>query len=175
MEPFFEKFYDKYHNDLYQYVFYMVKNRHVTEDLVQDIYIKVLRSYENFDGKSTEKTWLFSIARHVTIDYFRKQGRTRKRFMEFFNWNDNEEILRDKESLPEELMEKNEQSRRIYHGLDQCTTDQKNVIILRFIQGMSIHETAETLGFSESKVKTTQHRGLKVLKRVLEKEGEVVE
>ncbi|MFC7060490.1 RNA polymerase sigma factor SigX [Halobacillus seohaensis] len=170
MKPFFDDFYDKYHQDLFQYVFYMVKDRQVAEDLVQDIYIKVIRSYESFDGRSNEKTWLFSIAKHVTIDYFRKQGRKRKRFFEFFNWEEKGEKLPSSAPLPEELVEKSEQLQQVYRGLDQCSIDQKNVIILRFMQSMSIQETAEILDFTESKVKTIQHRGLKVLKKILNRE-----
>ena len=68
MKRLFKELYDQYHNDLYQFIFYMVKDKYLTEDLVQEVYIKVIQSYDTFQGKSSEKTWLFSIARHVTID-----------------------------------------------------------------------------------------------------------
>ncbi|KAE9716862.1 RNA polymerase sigma factor SigX, partial [Escherichia coli] len=61
-----------------------------------------------------------------------------------------------------------ENTKEIYAALDHCTIDQRAVIILRFIQGYSIMETAKALKFSESKVKTTQHRGLKVLRKHME-------
>lgn len=70
--------------------------------------------------------------------------------------------------LPDELAVQHENVREIYAALDQCTIDQRAVIILRFIQGYSIQETAKALRFSESKVKTTQHRGLKVLRKHME-------
>ncbi|MFD6441482.1 sigma factor-like helix-turn-helix DNA-binding protein, partial [Peribacillus sp. NPDC060186] len=57
--------------------------------------------------------------------------------------------------------------------------DQRSVIILRYIQAMSISETAEVLNWSESKVKTTQHRALKAIKKMMEdlsgKEGDTIE
>ncbi|UOR12427.1 RNA polymerase sigma factor SigX [Halobacillus amylolyticus] len=168
MKPFFDEFYDKYHRDLFQFIYYMVKNRQAAEDLTQEVYIKVLQSYQSFDGRSSEKTWLFSIARHVAIDYFRKQGRKRKKIMDFFNWQEKGESLKDDEALPEEIVELNDQMREVYEALDQCTLDQKSVIILRYIQGMSIQETAAILQFSESKVKTTQHRGMQALKKRLQ-------
>jgi RNA polymerase sigma-70 factor, ECF subfamily len=52
--------------------------------------------------------------------------------------------------------------------LDHCTVDQRSVVILRFLNDLSITETAEALGWTESKVKTTQHRALKVLKKQME-------
>jgi RNA polymerase sigma-70 factor (ECF subfamily) len=51
----------------------MVQSREQAEDLVQEVYIRVLKSYQNFKGESSEKTWLFAIARNVAIDFFRKQ------------------------------------------------------------------------------------------------------
>ncbi|MFD2925843.1 RNA polymerase sigma factor SigX [Halobacillus naozhouensis] len=172
MKPFFEELYEKYHRDLFQFIYYMVKNRQAAEDLTQEVYIKVLQSYQSFDGRSSEKTWLFSIARHVTIDYFRKQGRKRKKIMEFFNWEEKGDSLKDNEALPDEVAELNDRMREVYEALDQCTVDQKSVIILRYIQGMTIQETAAILQFTESKVKTTQHRGMLALKKRLGVKGD---
>ena len=88
MDSVFEELYEKYHDDIFNFLFYMVRNREQTEDLVQEVYIKVLRSYKRFKGKSSEKTWLLSIARHVAIDFFRKQKSWRRKMSEKFDWND---------------------------------------------------------------------------------------
>lgn len=69
MDPVFEQLYEKYHDDLFNFLFYMVRNREHAEDLVQEVYVKVLRSYKRFKGQCSEKTWLLSIARHVAIDF----------------------------------------------------------------------------------------------------------
>lgn len=173
MRSVYESLYEKYHQDLFQFIFYMVKNREQTEDLVQEVYIKVLNSYTQFKGDSSEKTWLFSIARHVTIDFFRKQTRKRKRLLEFFDWDKKGEQLIDNQPLPEEIAEKNEDIKLLYQYLEKLSVDQKSVIILRYIQSMSIQETADILGWSVSKVKTTQHRGLKLLRNLAaEQRGE---
>lgn len=167
MKITFEEIYETYHQDIYQFVFYMVKDKQLCEDLVQDIYIKILQSYTTYRGESSRKTWLFSIARHVTIDYFRSQKRKRKRVLEFFDWGEKGEAIKDHLPLPDEMVIKNEEAKNLYHYLDKCTVDQKSVLILRFIQSFSIQETAEILNFSVSKVKTTQHRGIKVLREHL--------
>ncbi|MGP4060126.1 RNA polymerase sigma factor SigX [Halobacillus sp. H74] len=170
MKSFFDELYENYHRDLFQFLIYMVKDRDLAEDLVQDVYIKVIKSYESFSGRSTEKTWLFSIARHVAIDHFRKQKRKRNKIMEFFDWSEKGEQLRDHETLPDEVAVQKDEVQRVYRALDECTVDQRSVIILRFIQGMSIQETAEILEWSESKVKTTQHRAMKALKTIMGQE-----
>lgn len=170
METTFNDLYDQYHVDLYQYVYYMVKNQHVAEDIVQEVYIKVLKSYENFRGDSSEKTWLFSIARHTTMDHFRKNQRQKNKLANFFNKEQNLERIKDQDPLPEEVAQLNDEMKRIYQLLDDCSLDQKNVLILRFLQSLSIHETAEILEWSESKVKTTQHRAIKKIQQLLDKD-----
>ncbi|MDL4840764.1 RNA polymerase sigma factor SigX [Aquibacillus rhizosphaerae] len=167
MRTAFDDIYDNYHKDLFQFVFYMVKDKQQTEDIVQEVYIKVLHSYETFKGESSEKTWLFSIARHVTIDFFRKQQRKRKRIMDFFDWGEKGHLIKGEDALPEEITLLNDEMARVYHCLDQCSIDQKSVIILRYIQSFSIEETASTLNWSISKVKTTQHRAMKTIKSLL--------
>ncbi|MEC1661827.1 RNA polymerase sigma factor SigX [Bacillus halotolerans] len=166
MEETFQALYKTYHQDLYQFLFYMVKDKSQAEDLLQEVYIRVLNSYHTFEGRSSEKTWLLSIARHVAIDWFRKQQTIRQRVLGTFDWDTQD--VRDQQLLPDELAVQHESVREIYAALDQCTIDQRAVIILRFIQGYSIQETANALRFSESKVKTTQHRGLKVLRKHME-------
>ncbi|MFS0863513.1 RNA polymerase sigma factor SigX [Fredinandcohnia sp. 179-A 10B2 NHS] len=169
MDSLFEELYEKYHHDVFSFLFYMVKNRELAEDLVQEVYIRVLKSYDRFEGKSSEKTWLFSIARHVAIDSFRKQKGWKQRIMESFDWSKQE--VKDYAPLPEDIALQNEQVQMMYRCLDKCTTDQRLVLVLRYIQSLSIMETAEALGWTESKVKTTQHRGLKVLKAYMEELG----
>lgn len=177
MNTVFQELYDKYHQDLFQFLFYMVRNREQAEDLVQEVYIKVLKSYERFEGKSSEKTWLFSIARHVAIDHFRKQKGWKQRLIESFDWNTQQ--VKDNQPIPEEIVLQNDEIKLMYQCLDQVTVDQRSVIILRYMQALSITETAEALEWTESKVKTTQHRALKNLKGIMEqsmvKEGSTVE
>ncbi|SEH82116.1 RNA polymerase, sigma subunit, SigX [Halobacillus karajensis] len=172
MRTFFDELYENYHHDLFQFLLYMVKDRDLAEDLVQDVYVRVMKSYDSFNRRSSEKTWLFSIARHVAIDYFRKQKRKRNRIMEFFDWNEKGEQIQDHQKLPEEIAIQKDEVQEVYRALDECTVDQKSVLILRYIQCMSIKETAEILGWSESKVKTTQHRAVKALKLILAKMNE---
>lgn len=162
MDSVFDELYDKYHHDVFQFLFYMVRNKELAEDLVQEVYIRVLKSYDRFEGKSSEKTWLFSIARNVAIDSFRKQKGWKQRLLDKFDWSSNQ--LKDDHPLPEEMALKNEEIQRIYACLEKCTVDQRLVIVMRYIQELTISETAESLGWTESKVKTTQHRALKVLR-----------
>ncbi|GAA0481353.1 RNA polymerase sigma factor SigX [Salinibacillus aidingensis] len=172
MKEVFQDLYHKYHQDVFQFLFYMVKDRSLAEDLVQEVYVKVLKSYHNFKGESSEKTWLISIARHIAIDYFRKQKRKQKRIIGSFTVDEKSDWLEDTGKIPEEIAMENEDIRHMYQCLKRCNIDQQTVIILRYIQALSIKETAEVLNWSESKVKTTQHRAIKRLRMQMSKEEE---
>ena len=173
MDSVFEELYHKYHHDVFQFLFYMVRNKEQAEDLVQEVYIRVFKSYNRFEGKSSDKTWLFSIARNVAIDFFRKQKGWKEKILEKFDWSTNQ--VKDEYPIPEEITVQKEEITWIYKCLEFCTVDQRSVIVLRYLQDLSIAETAQALGWTESKVKTTQHRSLKVLKKRMdmfyEKEG----
>ena len=71
------------------------------------------------------------------------------------------------ESLPEELVTLSEEMKELLEALNTCTGDQKMVIVMRYFQDLSIAETAEILGWTEGKVKTTQHRAIKALQKKL--------
>ncbi|UNL84053.1 RNA polymerase sigma factor SigX [Priestia koreensis] len=163
MSELFDHLYDHYHQDVFQFLMYMVRNREQAEDLVQEVYIRVLKAHEHFEGKSHEKTWLLSIARNVAIDHFRKHKNWKKRLMNMFDWKENQLI--DSAALPEEIAMQNEEVATIYHSLGKCTVDQRSVVILRYIHELTITETASILNWTESKVKTTQHRAVKALRQ----------
>ncbi len=171
-ESIFHRLYDEYHQDVFQFLIYLVKNRSVAEDLSQEVYIRVLRAYDKFEGKSSEKTWLFSIAKNVAIDYFRKNNVRERHTFDAFEW-ESEQLISSAQT-PEQFIEMSEDMRQLLEALELCTGDQKMVIVMRYFQDLSIGEAAEILGWTESKVKTTQHRAIKTLRGILEQNGKEV-
>ena len=164
-QSIFHRLYDMYHQDVFNFLFYLVKNRTTAEDLSHEVYVRVLKSYERFEGKSSEKTWLFSIAKNVAIDHFRKKQVRDKHAFTAFDW-ETEQLVSQVPS-PEQFTELNDQLRELLLALEQCSGNQKMVIIMRYIQDLSIQETAEILGWTVGKVKTTQHRALKSLRQLM--------
>lgn len=164
-ESIFHRLYDLYHQDVFQFLIYMVKNRSVAEDLSHEVYVRVLKSYERFQGKSSEKTWLFAIAKNVAIDYFRKNAVRSSHAFDVFNW-ETDNLVSPMKS-PDLLTELNDEMRELLEALEKCTGDQKMVIIMRYFQELSIAETAAILNWSEGKVKTTQHRAINKLREIL--------
>lgn len=161
----FHRLYDEYHQDVFKFLIYLTSDRSQSEDLMHEVYVRVLRAYAKFEGKSSEKTWLFSIAKNVAIDHFRKKGLRSKHHLDSFNWETNE--FSSSSPLPEEIMVLNDEMKQLLGALQTCTVDQKMVIMMRYFHDLSIAETAEVLNWTESKTKTTQHRAIQALKKKL--------
>lgn len=67
-----------YTEDLYRWAYHKTSSSEAAEDLVQDTFLVAAEKYDNFEGKSTEKTWLFSILNNKIVDYYRKKSRKEK-------------------------------------------------------------------------------------------------
>jgi RNA polymerase sigma-70 factor, ECF subfamily len=132
--------------------------------LTHDTFIKAYYHYESFKHHSSEKTWLFSIAHNLPVDYLRKRKPTTI-FKDLFQFK------KDDTPLPEEVFRIKEESYELYKALEQIKDTYRKVIVLRKLKGFPIEETAHILGWSESKVKSTLFRAIPVLKKQLNKEG----
>ncbi len=95
----------------------------------------MLRSYDQFAGNSSEKTWLFAIAKNVAIDHFRKQAVRQKHSLDFFDWET--EQLHSNTPSPEDMLEASDEFLQVESALENCTGDQKNgyhyALLSRFI------------------------------------------
>lgn len=156
--------YEKYYYDIYHFILYFSGNMNDAEDLTQEVFMRLLKSMEKFEGRSNLKTWLFSIAKHVVIDYSR-----RRKIARLFSvrWLDNG---RSYEQSPENYLECKENEKALIKEILQLKQLYRMVIILRGIKDYSVKETAEILGCSESQVKVTFHRAIKKLQKQMRNE-----
>lgn len=67
------EWYDLYHQTIFKFVLMLIRDYQQAEDLTQETFFKAYKYYYNFNRNSSEKTWLFSIAHNLTVDYIRKQ------------------------------------------------------------------------------------------------------
>ncbi|MEH7303437.1 RNA polymerase sigma factor, partial [Neobacillus drentensis] len=160
--------YEQHFDDVYHYLLYFTNSKSEAEDLTQDTFIKVLKSYDSFRQQSSLKTWILSIARRTAIDHYRK-----KKMISILP-----SILTDmrksEDYIPEEEMVHNHDWGILQKALIQLKPDYRNVIILRGLKEYSIKETAEVLGWIESKVKVDYHRAIKLLKKYVNNSNEGV-
>ena len=101
---------------------------------------------------------MYRIAHNHLIDHIRSTKKVQSVALD-----DAEHLLFEKDRLEGRL-----DRQTLSHALAQITADQCRIVLMRVVQGISIHETAKALGKSEDSIKQLQCRGLKALKRVLE-------
>ena len=157
------EWYHEYSNDLFHYIFFMVGEREQAKDILQDTFIRAYQKHDSFNGEHV-KSWLFRIARNLTIDYFRRK-KPISYFLDFIP------AVKSTDHGPEQIALLNETERLLYLALSRLKRDYRDVIILRKIKEFSIAESAEILDWSENRVKVNLFRGMKELKKELEKEG----
>jgi len=144
-------------HEIYNFLVYFMGTRDV-EDLVQEVFIKLLKSHYRLQDVTNSKSLLFTMARNIAIDYRRK-----KRIQSLIPI-DSLFDLASKDKTPLDHLESSEEKDYLFRLLSKLKPAYRDVIILRRIQHLSIEETAQVLGWNETKVKTTLHRALKKLK-----------
>lgn len=159
----FELIYEQLSDKVYSYIYLLVGDSAVAEDLTQDTFVKVYNKLHTYKGDSSVSTWVFSIARNKTIDYIRRKQR-----LAFFSMG--KKTFTDPTPTPGEIVEKGEEVERLYAAINQLKLEYKEVIILRKIKELSIKETAVVLGWKEEKVKLTTSRAYASLKELMKEE-----
>jgi RNA polymerase sigma-70 factor, ECF subfamily len=156
-----EMLYEKYFQDVYQYLLFFTNSQTEAEDLTQETFIRVFKSYPLFNHRSSTKTWIISIAKRTAIDYYRKRKWISLLPETVAN------VMKSREGDPQQLIEVKEEWEVIQIALSRLKPDYRNVVILRGLKEYSVKETAEILDWKESKVKVDYHRAIKLLKEQL--------
>ncbi len=141
---------------------FFVDDRTSAEDLVQEAFIRLSRSVHRIHDRDKVKPYLRSIVLNLARDHNRRG---------LMSLRHHPPADPDPPTL-DELMEVDEDRRRVIAALRELAPGQRNVLVLRFYLELSVQETADTLGLSMNTVKTQQQRGLAALEVLLESEGE---
>ncbi len=159
-----EELYLIHFDRIYSYLHVTVGNRHDAEDLTTQTFLKMLESIGRFRwGTAPFSAWLFRIAHNLAMDHFRASKR----------WQPEEEVPEPEpdESTSAEAGALDAIGRKsMLELIDDLSTEQQQVLTLKFVFGFSNGEAATILAKTEGAVKSLQHRALVTLKRKLEKQ-----
>lgn len=159
----FGRLYDLFYTKIFRYVVYKVGNREDAEDITAEVFIRMLKSINSFSFQGHPfSSWLFRIARNMIVDYFRKNSRRKTTTLETAGSIPETESLKIDYQLDLDIKISN-----ISGAINELTDLQQDVISLRFAAGLSIKETAETVGRKENAVKALQHSAIKKLRLLL--------
>lgn len=173
----FESLILRYENKIYAIAFKVFKNESDAYDTAQEICIKVYKKLEQFNFDSSFGTWLYRLATNTAIDEYRKQKRRNQREMSYDGTKDTgeDEIhmqIPDSKDTPEQALLRKEKVKQVWQALELLKEDQKQIIVLKDIQGLSYQELCEELDIGLGTVKSRLARSRIALKKVLEEKWE---
>ena len=157
--------YQNYYERVKRFIFALVKDEWVADDLIQETFIKVQKNLNQVKDEAKLSSWIFKIAYNLCQDHFRKISQSTKK----------EQVLsEEKQFLTEPLFQKEFEQ----HQMGECVQDKirllpesyQTVLVLFDLMEFSHQEIAEVLDISVENVKVRLHRARKKLKTILEKE-----
>ncbi len=165
-----------YENKILNYCFRMLNNRGDAEDATQEVFIKVYRYLNSYLEQSAFSTWLYKIASNVCLDYLRKVKRNRDTVSINQQNAEGEEfslMIEDKGLSPYDNAQLGEARKALSAAISSLGEEQRQVIILREIEGLSYEEIAEITRLAPGTVKSRINRARQALKKILEKDREL--
>ena len=150
--------FERHHRALYGFIFHMTGDREASEDLVQNVFLRMLNYRHSFAGTGKFRTWMFHLARNVLADHFKKNKRIKLVYtdedigdpLEVFAPGMDEEEYNELKILETAMME--------------LSTDNLELLLLCRYQQLKYQEIAQLLRTSEGAVKVRVHRALGQLK-----------
>jgi RNA polymerase sigma-70 factor (ECF subfamily) len=161
----FGELYVRHLDGIYRYVFYKVSSEKRAEDLTEQIFLK---AWEAMDGYRLRgypfSSWLYRIAHNTVVDHYRTQKDEDPLDPVAFR-------LADDSLGPEETLIKKRQVSQLLSALRHLSEEKQELIILRFVEGLSHARVAQILGKSEGACRVMQHRALNELNTILGREA----
>ena len=149
-----------YGNDVLRTAYLYVKDSHLSEDIFQEVFIKVFRNYDSFQGKSDIRTWIIRITINTCKDYLKSSyHRNTVPVMEPASEQTVSDISTE--------VEQKEQNHQIRSALLSLPEKYRNPLVLVYFHQLSVKETADVLQTKENTVKSLLKRGRDLLKKTL--------
>ncbi|MFA6227423.1 MAG: sigma-70 family RNA polymerase sigma factor [Candidatus Paceibacterota bacterium] len=164
----FTEIVNRYLKSIYNFVYRFVGDEKATEDITQEVFLKAWKNIKKFDIEKSFKTWIFSISKNTCIDYLRKRKDVPiSLFDNEEGGNSIEDNLIDQELKPDEIFSLEHDKKQVQKALNELTTKQKEVIILKYVNGMSLSEVAEIIDIPADTIKSHHRRALMKLRKIL--------
>ena len=162
----FGELYDRYVDLVYRYIYYRVGSQALAEDLCSETFLRALRRISSFTWQGRDVgAWFVTIARNLIADHY-KSGRYRLE-VSTADMLDADSADSRAEGRPEQLVLETLTNATLLESVKQLNPEQQECIVLRFLQGMSVAETALAMGKNEGAIKALQYRAVRTLGRLL--------
>jgi RNA polymerase sigma-70 factor (ECF subfamily) len=161
----FGELYDRYVDLVYRYIYYRVGTPQLAEDLTSETFLRALRRITSFTWQGRDVgAWFVTIARNLIADHY-KSGRYRLEMTtDDVSESGASQLVEDG---PENSVLGAMQNKVLLEAVKQLNAEQQECIVLRFLQGLSVAETAEVMGKNDGAIKALQYRAIRSLGRLL--------
>lgn len=156
--------YDQYYQKVRRFIRHTVRNDWVADDLVQETFIRVNNNLKNLRDPAKLQAWIFSIAHHICLDYFRQQGKSPSAS----HGSPTEEIASAAAPTVQKQLEQGQMRSCVFGLVGRLPETLRSALILSDVNEFSQKEIAEILEISLENVKIRLHRARKKLKALLE-------
>ena len=150
--------FERYNKPLFSYFYRYCGRQDVSEDLVQNVFYRILKYKEDYNGSGKFTTWMYKIAHNLAIDYYRKHGR--------YQYHDVDRLVDESEDTADKALIKKEEARLLRQALDQLKPHEREVLILSKYQELTYKEIGSILNSPEGTIKARVFRAIRSLKEI---------
>jgi len=183
-----EALYRRHVERVWRYAWFRTHDREAAAEIVQETFVRLLRSVRQFQGRSLFTTWLFTLVRSVAIEYARRESAERRvrsphatvqvagatlgaGGLRLVRPEDDPGLPRHSPAEHADRLATEEASEAVRRAVADLPAAQRDCVVLCELSGLSIREAAETLGWGESRVKVTLFRARHRLREMLREHG----
>ena len=160
-EKAFEKLVERYLKPLYNFIFQLVRDKETTNDITQDVFVKIWKNMSSYDSQKKFSTWIFAIAKNTAFDFLKKKKTIP--FADFENESGENflEFIED-ESVPysNELLQIIDEKKDVADFLGSLSPQMKIILLLHHSYGFSLAEISEIMGHSRNTIKSKYRRAI---------------
>jgi RNA polymerase sigma-70 factor (ECF subfamily) len=150
---------------IYHYLFYRVESHEVAEDLTAEVFLRFVEGISTYQDRNVPLlAWLYQIAHARLVDHYRQKSTVA------IDEDLETTQLSTEDDVDSELMTAYQQG-KVQAALTKLKEDQRQVLVLRFIEGYNLQQTADVVGKTVGAVKVIQHRALYALSQLLTQQG----
>lgn len=147
--------FDRYQTPLYNFYSKLTGDRTLSEDLVQEVFLRILKYRQSYQPGTPFRAWIYQIARNARVDHYRKTPK---------------HIAFEPEMAPpvkpKDTAQENQEAELLHRALLQMPEEKREILLLSRFQELKYDEIAELLGCELGTVKTRIHRAIQELRRV---------
>jgi len=149
----------RYNKMLFNFFLRLTRNRAISEDLVQEVFLRMLKYRHTYRGDGKFTNWMFHISRNAHVDFFKKQNREQQ-----FPENEPEPISED--SNPDERLEARQEVALLQAALTRLPIEKREVLVLSRFHNMKYEDIAQIQDCQVGTVKARVHRAIKELRDI---------